>query len=149
MMSGYHELPGDTDEALAGGWVRTGDLGYIDPDGDLHYVGRKKEMIKTGGFSVDPVEVENAILTLDMAGEAAVLGVEDERWGEMVIAFVSPGPGSVITPEDAIGACRDRIAGYKTPKRVFVVDELPKNPTGKVERGVLRRWYSELTTEGG
>jgi acyl-CoA synthetase (AMP-forming)/AMP-acid ligase II len=149
VMSGYHELPAETAATLAGGWVRTGDLGSIDADGDLHYVGRMKEMIKTGGFSVDPVEVENAILALDTAREAAVLGVEDERWGEMGVAFVAPGRGSSLSPEEAIAACRERIAGYKTPKRVFVVDELPKNPTGKVERGVLRRWYSQLMEAEG
>ena len=145
VMLGYHARPDETRTVLRGGWVRTGDLGRVDEDGDLHYVGRAKEMIKTGGFSVDPVEVENAILGLDAAREAAVVGVEDDRWGEMVIAFVAPHAGAEIEPADAIAACRSRIAGFKAPKRVFVVDELPKNATGKVERGVLRRWYTELT----
>jgi fatty-acyl-CoA synthase len=144
VMSGYHDLPEETAHGLQDGWVRTGDLGYIDDDGDLHYVGRTKEMIKTGGFSVDPLEVENAILTLDEVREAAALGVADERWGEMVVAFVARGPGMAVSEQQAIGVCRGLIAGYKIPKRVFVVDELPKNPTGKVERGVLRRWYSAL-----
>jgi acyl-CoA synthetase (AMP-forming)/AMP-acid ligase II len=147
IMSGYHELTGETGDALRDGWVHTGDLGYIDDDGDLHYAGRSKEMIKTGGFSVDPVEVENAILTLEAVREAAALGVEDERWGEMVVAFVSPSPATNLSGDEVIRVCRERIAGYKTPKRVFVVDALPKNPTGKVERGVLRRMYHELASE--
>lgn len=146
VMSGYHGLPEATQAAFADGWLRTGDLGYIDGDGDLHYVGRSKEMIKTGGFSVDPVEVENAILALESVREAAALGVESERWGEMVVVFVSPSVGESLDAQDAIDACRGVIAAYKVPKAAFIVDELPKNPTGKVERGTLRRWYNDLSS---
>ncbi len=141
VMSGYLGRADETVAALPDGWLRTGDLGLIDEDGDLRYLGRQKDMIKTGGFSVDPVEVENAILTVDAVGEASVLGVEDEHWGEMVVAFLAPRPGALIDLDAVRAACRERIAAYKVPKRLFVVDELPKNATGKVERATLGAWY--------
>jgi acyl-CoA synthetase (AMP-forming)/AMP-acid ligase II len=147
VMSGYHGLPDATADALRGGWVMTGDLGVVDAAGDLHYVGRSKEMIKTGGFSVDPTEVENAILTLDGVDAAAVLGVEDEHWGEKVIAFVAPAGRPDVDAAAVIAACRSQIAGYKVPKQVFFVDALPVNATGKVERAVLRRTYRAALLE--
>jgi acyl-CoA synthetase (AMP-forming)/AMP-acid ligase II len=138
LMSGYHGRPEDTAAALDGRWVRTGDLGRIDPAGDLHYVGRSKEMIKTGGFSVDPAEVENAILEREEVLEAAVVGVADEHWGEEVVAFVVFRAGEEMDAKALIDSCRAHIASFKLPKRVLTLAELPKNPTGKVERGTLR-----------
>lgn len=145
VMTGYHGLPEATAEALRDGWLMTGDLGYVDGDGDLHYVGRSKEMIKTGGFSVDPAEVENAIMTLGGVDAAAVLGVEDEHWGEKVIAFVAPAAGAQVDAADVVAACRAAIAGYKVPKEVFFLAALPVNATGKVERGALRKTYRQLS----
>ena len=147
VMSEYLNLPEQTNETIVGGWVRTGDLGCIDADGDLIYVGRSKEMIKSGGFSVDPIEVENAILRLDHVAEAAALGVANDQWGEMVVAFVSAVDGEALSEGDVIAVCRDVIAGYKIPKQVFVIDALPKNATGKVERGALRRMYSQMVEQ--
>lgn len=142
VMSGYNSQSEANDEAHCGDWILTGDLGRFDEDGDLHYVGRSKEMIKTGGFSVDPTEVENAILTLEGVREAAVVGVEDEHWGEAVVAFVTPTNGAPVREEHVVEACKREIASYKAPKRVFHLDALPKNPTGKVERGRLREIYA-------
>ncbi|WP_228431254.1 AMP-binding enzyme [Baekduia soli] len=93
-------------------------------------------MIKTGGFSVDPTEVEQVLLTLPGIAEAAVVGVADEHWGEMVVAFAAP-PGPAGEAE-VIAACRARLAGYKVPKKVRFLDALPLNATGKVQRGALR-----------
>ena len=138
LMSSYHGRPEDTAAALDGRWLRTGDLGRLDPGGDLHYVGRSKEMIKTGGFSVDPAEVENAILEREEVAEAAVVGVADEYWGEEVVAFIVPRDGAEVTDEELVASCRERIAAFKLPKRILTLAELPKNPTGKVERGALR-----------
>jgi acyl-CoA synthetase (AMP-forming)/AMP-acid ligase II len=145
LMSGYHGRPEDTAAALDGRWLRTGDLGRIDPGGDLHYVGRSKDMIKTGGFSVDPAEVENAILARDEVAEAAVVGVADEHWGEEVVAFVVLRAGEQVDAAELIASCRGRIAAFKLPKRVLTLPELPKNPTGKVESGALR----ELAAKAG
>jgi len=138
-MAGYHDRPRESALANNEGWLRTGDLGRIDEDGDLHYVGRAKEMIKTGGFSVDPSEVERALLTLDGVGEAAVIGVPDEHWGEMVLAFVVPAGGAAAPSEAAmIDGARACLAAYKLPKRIHVLQALPVNATGKVERARLR-----------
>ena len=89
LMTGYHNRDDDT---IAAGWLYTGDLGYVDESGRVHMTGRKKEMIKTGGFSVDPIEVEKAILGFPGVREAAVVGAPDEHWGEVVVAFVGRAP---------------------------------------------------------
>jgi acyl-CoA synthetase (AMP-forming)/AMP-acid ligase II len=140
VMSGYLGRPEETAAVLRDGWLLTGDLGRIDPEGDLHYVGRSKDVIKTGGFSVDPREVENALVAQDAVVEAAVVGVPDEHWGEMVVAYV------VAAGDIDVGAvtagCRELLAGYKVPKRVIVLDALPVNATGKVERGRLRQQFA-------
>ncbi len=138
LMTEYHRRPEETAAALDGRWLRTGDLGRLDAAGDLHYVGRSKEMIKTGGFSVDPAEVENAILDREDVVEAAVVGVADEHWGEEVVAFVVLRSGAEIDAAELIDSCRATIASFKLPKRILTLPELPKNPTGKVERGALR-----------
>jgi acyl-CoA synthetase (AMP-forming)/AMP-acid ligase II len=139
-MDGYHRRPDATAAVLRDGWLRTGDLGALDADGDLHYHGRLKEMIKTGGFSVDPREVEAVIAAQDGVADAAVVGVPDEHWGEMVVAFVATGDRSV-DPEALRGACRARLAGYKVPKHVRVLDALPLNATGKVAQARLRELF--------
>ena len=139
-MAGYHGREEETAATLVGGWVHTGDLGRVDKDGDLHYVGRRKEMIKTGGFSVDPREVEEALLAVQGVREAAVIGVPDDHWGEMVVAFVAP--RGAVAPEAVRRACRANLAGFKVPKRVLEVDALPLNATGKVSRAALRDAYA-------
>lgn len=137
-MSGYHARPEETAASMRDGWVLTGDLGRLDDDGDLHFAGRLKDMIKTGGFSVDPVEVQRAVLEIAEVADAAVVGVPDDHWGEMVVAFVVTAPGSELATEEVRRACRRSLAGYKVPKHVVVLDALPRNATGKVERGRLR-----------
>lgn len=139
VMSGYLGLPDETALALDGGWLYTGDFGYLDTEVNLHFAGRKKEIVKSGGFNVDPVEVENALLDLDGVREAGVVGEPDERWGEAVVGFVVLAPGAELDENALRAHCRDRLAGFKIPKRFVFLGELPKNPTGKVERGRLRR----------
>jgi acyl-CoA synthetase (AMP-forming)/AMP-acid ligase II len=135
-MSGYHRREDATAEAMADGWLYTGDLGYLDEAGRIHVAGRKKAMIKSGGFSVDPVEVENALMAFEGVREAAVVAVPDEHWGERVVAFVAAGADG---DEPALlEFVRTRIATFKCPKRVWFVPELPKNAMGKVERARLR-----------
>jgi acyl-CoA synthetase (AMP-forming)/AMP-acid ligase II len=141
MMDGYLNRPQETAQSLRDGWVLTGDLGRIDEAGDLHYTGRLKEMIKTGGFSVDPVEVERALLALDGIEEAAVIGVPDDHWGEMLVAYVVCGEAPF--QEAAVTrACREQLAGFKVPKRVLPLPALPINATGKVDRARLRKRFA-------
>jgi acyl-CoA synthetase (AMP-forming)/AMP-acid ligase II len=140
-MARYHRRPEETARVLRDGWVHTGDLGTVDADGDLHYRGRLKEMIKTGGFSVDPREVEQVLAAQAGVAEVAVVGVPDEHWGEMVVAFVAGAGAGVVDPDALRAVCRARLAGYKVPKHVRVLDALPLNATGKVARARLRELF--------
>jgi fatty-acyl-CoA synthase len=138
LMAGYLGRAETTAEVLADGWLSTGDLGYLDDQGRVHVTGRKKEMIKTGGFSVDPVEVENAIVGFPGVFEVAVVGVPDEHWGELIVAFVAATTAVEQSEGELLTYVKSRIAGFKCPKRVTFVAELPKNPMGKIERARLR-----------
>ncbi|MCW2994175.1 MAG: long-chain fatty acid--CoA ligase, partial [Conexibacter sp.] len=142
LMAGYHQRPDETAAALQDGWLRTGDLGLLDADGDLHYRGRLKEMIKTGGFSVDPREVEHVLAAVAGVADAAVVGVPDEHWGEMVVAFVAT--DGAVEEAALLAACRAHLAGYKVPKQLRLLDALPLNATGKVARGALRASYRSV-----
>ncbi|MDI9933238.1 AMP-binding protein [Rhodococcus sp. IEGM 1354] len=126
------------------GWFYTGDVGQFDEDGYLYMVDRKKDMIVTGGFNVYPTEVENVIDTVPGVSEVAVVGLPDEQWGEAVTAVVvADRTAENLTAADVIAAVRAQLAGYKCPKRVEFVDELPKSSRGKVLRRRLREQFSE------
>jgi long-chain acyl-CoA synthetase len=135
---GYQGLPLATEELLHDGWLRTGDLGRLEKDGYLFITGRLKDMIITGGENVYPSEVEH-VLRLDPAvTDVVVLGEPDPTWGETVVAVVVLDAASQRTPESIIEATRGELAGYKRPRRVHIVDELPRNASGKVATGELR-----------
>lgn len=138
MMQGYLNMPEETARALRGGWYHTGDVGYLDTDGYLYLVDRKKDMIISGGENVYSTEVENALYTHPAVLEAAVIGVPDEKWGEAVLAVVALKPGQAADADELVRHCRGLIAGYKVPKIVRFVDTLPKNATGKMIKRVLR-----------
>jgi long-chain acyl-CoA synthetase len=143
---GYHGMPEATDELLHDGWLRTGDLGHLDEEGYLYVTGRLKDMIITGGENVYPSEVEH-VLRLDPAvADAVVLGEPDPTWGETVVAVVVLDGTARRTPESIIEATRGELAGYKRPRRVHIVDELPRNASGKVATGVLRAQLSGRTS---
>ena len=128
-----------TAEALSpDGWLRTGDLGVVDDRGCLRIVGRAKDMFIVGGFNAYPAEIENALLRHPDIAQAAVIGIPDERLGEVGMAFVVPRDGAEVTPEAVIAWSRDQMANYKVPRAVELIDELPLNATGKVEKNVLR-----------
>ena len=135
---GYRNQPEATAEAFAGGWLHTGDLGYVDDDGFLYIVDRKKELIIRGGYNVYPSEIENVLHSHPAVAEAAVVGVPDERLGEEVAAFVAVKPGASLTEAELIGYCRQRVAAYKYPRRVEFRGELPKNASGKIVKSMLR-----------
>ena len=143
VMDGYWDQPSETETALADGWFHTGDGGLIDEEGHLSILDRKKDVIITGGENVSSIEVEDAVFSLEGVAEVAVIGVPDERWGEMVVALVVPAEGASITEDDVIAHCRTALAGYKCPKRVELRDELPRTATGKLQKFRLRAPYWE------
>ncbi|MEI2775589.1 MAG: fatty acyl-CoA synthetase [Tetrasphaera sp.] len=139
---GYYNDDEKTAAAFAGGWFHSGDLGYIDGDGHLHVVDRKKDMIKTGGENVASREVEEAIYGLEGVAEVAVFGVPHPVWIEAVVAVVVPKPGAELSEDDVIAHARSVLAGFKTPKQVVIANALPKNPSGKILKRDLRQTYA-------
>jgi acyl-CoA synthetase (AMP-forming)/AMP-acid ligase II len=127
-----------TAEAFDGDWFRTGDFGRLDEEGFLYIVGRKKEMIISGGLNVYPAEVERALCTHPAVQEAAVVGRPDQEWGEVVAAFVQLRPGGRATAEELIEHCRERLASYKKPRHVKFMAELPRTTSGKIAKQFLR-----------
>jgi long-chain acyl-CoA synthetase len=138
VMKGYRGRPEATAEVMRGGWFHTGDLGYRDEDGFFYIVDRKKDLVIRGGFNVYPREIEEVLHEHPAVREAAVIGKPDERLGEEVVAFIALKPGSSTAPEEVVAFCRERLAAYKYPREVVVVDELPKGPSGKVVKTELR-----------
>jgi fatty-acyl-CoA synthase len=141
LMLGYLDDPPKTAEAFRGGWFHSGDLGYYDEHGLLHVVDRKKDMIKTGGENVASREVEEVLYRHGSVQEAAVFGLAHPVWVEAVVAAVVRREGSMATEEELIAHCRASLAGFKTPKQIFFVDELPKNPSGKLLKRELRERF--------
>ncbi len=140
IMSHYLDDPEATAQArTADGWLRTGDLGLIDATGCLRIVGRSKDMFIVGGFNAYPAEIENALLRHPDISQAAVVGVPDPRLGEVGAAFVVLRPGASSGGDDIVAWSRDQMANYKVPRTVVVVDDLPRNATGKVVKDDLRR----------
>jgi len=146
-MLGYWNEPEKTAEAFRGGWFHSGDLGVIDDEGYLAVVDRKKDMIKTGGENVASREVEEAIYAHERVMEVAIFGIPDPKWVEAVTAAVVPREGTQITPEEVIAFCRERLAGFKAPKHVVVLPELPKNASGKILKRELRDRYVWLAEQ--
>ena len=146
LMLGYLDDPAKTAEAFRSGWFHSGDLGYYDDFGLLHVVDRKKDMIKTGGENVASREVEEVLYRHDAVQEVAVFGIPHPRWVEAVVAAVVTRDGTEVTAEDLDTHCREHLAGYKTPKQIFFVEALPKNPSGKLLKRELRTRFSQSLT---
>ncbi|MBI5584867.1 MAG: long-chain fatty acid--CoA ligase [Deltaproteobacteria bacterium] len=138
LMQGYWNRPEATAEALAGGWFHTGDLARMDEEGDLTIVERKKDMFISGGENVYPAEVENVLFELAPVSEAAVVGLPDEKWGEVGRAVVVLKEGQTVSEAEILDHLRGRLARYKIPKSVVFVDRLPRNAAGKVLKTELR-----------
>ncbi|MEO7131697.1 MAG: long-chain fatty acid--CoA ligase [Dermatophilaceae bacterium] len=139
---GYWGKPQATAEAIRGGWFHTGDLGRVDEEGFYTLVDRKKDMVITGGENVYPIEVEQVIYEHADVMEVAVTGAPDDKWGEMIVATVVRRTESTLSEDELIAWTRERIAGFKTPRRVQFVDALPRNATGKVLKRELRKQWS-------
>ncbi|MEQ1786614.1 MAG: long-chain-fatty-acid--CoA ligase [Acidimicrobiales bacterium] len=144
VMVGYWNNPTETAKAITeDGWFRSGDAGYLTEDGYLFLHDRVKDMIVSGGENVYPAEVENAVMGCPGVADVAVIGVPDEKWGEAVKAIVVKQADADVTPDQVIAWSRERIAGFKVPKSVDFVDELPRNPSGKILKKDLRAPYWE------
>ena len=137
-MAGYWNLPEETARTLVDGWLRTGDMARRAPDGFLYLADRKKDIVITGGFNVWPKEVEDALLGHPDVAQAAVVGAPDEKWGEIVVAYVVARPGRRPSAEALAAHCLELLADYKKPRRVHLVEALPLTPVGKVSRASLR-----------
>jgi len=139
-LGGYWQQPDATAEAQAGNWFHTGDGGFLDDEGYLTISDRKKDVIISGGENVSSIEVEDAIMSHEHVKEVAVIGIPDQKWGELVTALVVT-DGTDLTPEDVITHCRTALAGYKCPKRVEFVTDLPRTATGKLQKFKLREQF--------
>jgi malonyl-CoA/methylmalonyl-CoA synthetase len=143
VFSGYWRMPEKTREEFTDdGFFRTGDMGSWDANGYLSIVGRSKDLIITGGYNVYPKEIESYLDEIDGVVESAVIGVPHRDFGEAVVAVVVPAPGATLDEAALVAALKGRIASFKVPKRVFVVDELPRNTMGKVQKNVLRERFA-------
>jgi len=151
VMRGYFEDPGETAKTIdADGWLHTGDVGVMDERGYLRITDRIKDMFISGGFNCYPAEIENAIYRHPGVAQVAVIGIPDERMGEVGMAFVVPRPGAALDPAELIAWCRGEMANFKTPRRVEVVSALPTNASGKVLKYALReRAAREVGTGAG
>jgi len=137
-VSGYWNKPEETEHAIPGGELHTGDVGLMDAHCWFYLVDRKKDQINVSGYKVWPRDVEDALYGHSAVREVAVIGVPDDYRGETVKAFVSIKPGESVTAHELIAYCRERIAAYKYPRQIEFVDELPKTASGKVLRRELR-----------
>lgn len=142
-MLGYYNLPAETARNLTDGWVHTGDAGYVDEEGYIFLKDRMKDMVVSGGENIYPVEVENALAKHPAVADVAVVGVPDEKYGEALLAFVVTSPGANLEVGEMIEFCRDKIAGYKIPRQLEVIAEMPRNPSGKILKKILRAPYWE------
>jgi acyl-CoA synthetase (AMP-forming)/AMP-acid ligase II len=141
IMRGYWNRPDATAEVLRDGWFRTGDIGRQDEDGFLYISDRKKDLIKSGGATILPREVEEVIAVHPAVQEVAVIGVPDDLWGEAIKALVVLREGARATEEDVIAFCKDRLASFKKPKSVDFLSEMPRGGTNKILRRALRERY--------
>ena len=138
VMKGYHNRPEETAEALRGGWLHTGDVGYLDEEGYLFLTDRKKDIIIKGGENIMPTQIEEMIYEHPAVAEAAVIGVTDPTYGEEIVACVALKPGMEATPEELMEFCKENIPSFKQPKEVRILEALPKSSIGKILKRELR-----------
>ena len=138
VMTGYWNRPEETAEALRDGWLHTGDMAVVDADGYVTIVDRRKDLIVSGGENISSVEVEKVLDAHPAVLESAVVGIPDERWGEVPCAYVALRPEAAASADELVEWVRAHLARYKAPKRIVFLPELPKGGTGKIQKNVLR-----------
>jgi acyl-CoA synthetase (AMP-forming)/AMP-acid ligase II len=138
VMRGYLGRPDETARVIVDGWLHTGDVGHLDTEGYLTLVGRSKDMVIRGGENIYPKEIEDVLTSDPTVLDAAVIGAPDDKWGEVVTAYVQPRPGHTIDPEALQALCARKLAGYKRPTSITVIDAIPKNAVGKTDKAPLR-----------
>ncbi|MFJ1812504.1 MULTISPECIES: class I adenylate-forming enzyme family protein [unclassified Streptomyces] len=137
-MRRYLGRPRETARVVVDGWLHTGDVGHLDAEGYLTLVGRSKDMIIRGGENIYPKEIEDVLAGDPSVLEAAVIGVPDDKWGEVVVAYVQPRPGVAVDPKTLEALCARSLTGYKRPTAFFVVEAIAKNAVGKIDKASLR-----------
>ncbi len=145
LTQGYYKKPEETAKAIREGWFYTGDIGYMDDQGYLYIVDRKKDMIIASGFNVYPRDIDEILFEHPKIKEACAVGIPDPYRGETIKAFVVPREGETLTAEEVIAFCREKLAAYKVPKQVEFMEDLPKSTIGKVLRRKLREMETERT----
>jgi acyl-CoA synthetase (AMP-forming)/AMP-acid ligase II len=143
MMKGYWRKEEETKRSIIDGWLHTGDLAYMDEDEYIYLVDRKHDMIISGGMNVYSAEVEDVLSKHPAITEAIVIGIPDEKWGELVLGIVVPAPGKEVTEAELLDYCRDKLAAYKRPKRIEFYQSIPKTAYGKYDKKVVRKKYWE------
>lgn len=147
VMKEYYKKPEETKSTLKGGWLYTGDLATIDDEGYITLVDRKKDMIISGGENVYSVEVEGVLFEHPAILDAAIIGLPDEVWGEAVCAIIVPKEGAVIDEQELRSFCREKLAGYKVPRRIFIEEQLPRNASGKILKYQLRQKMNQMSND--
>jgi acyl-CoA synthetase (AMP-forming)/AMP-acid ligase II len=140
VMQGYWNRPEATSETIKNGWLYTGDLGYLDQEGFLYIIDRKKDMLISGGENVYPAEIERVIGELPEVLDVSVIGIPDPKWGEAPKAFIVAKKDGSLTSDTIIAHCRSKLAGYKVPKQIEFLEDLPRTPSGKVLKRKLREY---------
>jgi fatty-acyl-CoA synthase len=140
-MAGYWKLPDETARLIRDGWFHTGDMAVVDSEGYYLIVDRKKDIIISGGENISSIEVEKAIFSSPAVLECAVIAVPDEKWGEVPVAMVVLKPGASATEGELMTFCREHMAHFKCPKKIFFVEVLPRTATGKIQKNLLRDRY--------
>ena len=147
-MKAYHNLPEETASSITNGWVHTGDACYLDEQGYVYLEGRIKDMVISGGENIYPNEVENVLAHHSAIHDVAVIGIPDKKFGEALLAFVELKPDMSLNTDEMIAFCRGRIAGYKIPRQLQVIEEIPRNPSGKILKRELREsFWSDVRLE--
>ncbi|MCY4062558.1 MAG: o-succinylbenzoate--CoA ligase [Chloroflexi bacterium] len=146
VMRGYYGDPAATDAALRDGWLQTGDIGYLDEDGDLFILQRRADLIVSGGENIYPAEVERVLRSHPQVAEAVVFGAPDAQWGQRVAALIQPVFGASISTKDIDRFLRERLASYKSPRKIVFVDALPLTASGKIQRREARRIFDDAVS---